>query len=208
MKKFFRITNGFDRLSDIALLSRSRFIRSSTYNNNPNFTTPTPTAAEMDEVIEAFDAAIQKALSGNKQDGIYRDQLRDLLIEKLHLLGNFILFASGNDAAKAQSSGYHISKPREPKAPITTPENPVVTNGANPGELGMKCNKVAGASAYMWEYTEGTITESSVWNSQTTTASKHVFTGLKRGVTYNCRVAAIGPRQQKMYSEVVSRIAQ
>ena len=66
---------------------------------------------------------------------------------------------------------------------------------------------MAGATAYVYEITPSPLTEQSAWESSMNTVSKKMFTALESGKEYNCRVAAVGIKEQVVYSEVVSRIA-
>ena len=59
----------------------------------------------------------------------------------------------------------------------------------------------------MYEITPSPVTEDSTWDSSMNTVSKKLFAGLESGKEYNCRVAAIGIKEQVVYSEPVSRIA-
>jgi hypothetical protein len=204
--KIFRILNGFDSMSDTNLLSRSKFIRDQMVDN-PHFTQPQPSITELSESITSFDNAIQKALTGNKQDGMERDELRVQLIENLHLISNYVLFTAAGRPAVATSSGFTISRQRESRPALAAPTGVRVVNGTNPNELELRCDAVAGSRAYMHEYTTGDpLSPATVWNTQVTTLRTHLFTNLQRGTVYYCRVAAIGSKQQKMYSEIVSRM--
>jgi len=54
--KFFRITNGFDRMTDAYLLVRANFIRNS-MGGNPNFPNPVPSINDLTSTINSFKLA-------------------------------------------------------------------------------------------------------------------------------------------------------
>lgn len=204
--KPFRIVNGFDRLTDSKLLTRAQFIKAS-LTDNPHFPNPVPSLADLSTAISALEAAIQKAATGNKQDIMEKSSVQQHLINQLHLLGNYVLFMSAGNPTAATSSGFTINKPQEPVAPITAPTGLVLKSGLNRGELVLKFKNVAGAKCYQYEMTAAPVTTNSVWEIKTSTLSKNLFSGLQSGKEFSFRVAAIGPRQQVVYSDVVSRIA-
>lgn len=52
------------------------------------------------------------------------------------------------------------------------------------------------------------LTQNSKWEMSTNTVNKKLYTGLESGKEYNIRVAAVGIKEQRIYSDVVSRIVQ
>ncbi len=205
--KIFRITNGFDRMTDAYLLVRASFIRDSIAANPSAFPTPSPTLADIGENVADFQTAVHKAETGNRQDIAVKNDLRQALINQLHLLGNYVLFTAAGDEVIATSSGFNISKQPAPRPAITNPDGLSLKNGINRGELELSFKRVAGANAYLYEITPSPITDNSNWETVMTTITKNLFDGLESGKEYNCRVAAIGVKQQMAYSNVVSRIA-
>lgn len=203
--KNIRITNGFKKLSPADLLTRASFIKNS-ISNNPHFPSPTPSIDQLEESITIFSEATVKAETGDKQQIAVRNQAKELLIQQLHRLANFVLFAADNDEVAASSSGLTISK--TPSASeIGLPKELKLKNGINKGELELSFRRVAGVKAYMYQVTESPVTADSKWHSDLSTISRNLFSGLKSGAEYSCRVAAIGANRQVVFSEVVSRIA-
>lgn len=199
------ILNGFDRQPNPYLLVRSRFIQGN-MTGNTNFPTPSPSLADLNATINSFDAAVQVAESGDRQAIAVRNQIRATLINQLHLLANYVLFTSAGNEVVAQSSGFTAGKQPEPRPAMTAPQGLLLSNGVNKGELQFSFTKVNGASAYAHEITESPVTGQSQWKAVMNTRRKNVFAGLESGREYNCRVAAIGAKQQVVYSDVVSRI--
>ena len=204
--KVLRITNGFTEMTDATLLLRANSIVAS-MTGNPAFTTPTPTLAAMSAAITAFQEAVQAAEGGDRQLIAVRNQVRSVLVNDLHMLGNYVLFLSAGDDVKATSSGFHIARTAAPLPPLMPPQGLVLKNGINQGELKLGCRRMKGAYAYQFEITPVPVTESSQWQTTLDTVSKHLFSGLESGREYACRVAAIGTKEQKVYSGIATRMA-
>lgn len=202
----FRITNGFNELSDAYLIVRATFIKSS-LTGNASFPQPVPSLTDLGASIDAFSNAVQAAEGGSRQDIAVKNSLRETLVNQLHLLGNYVLFTAAGDEVVATSSGYNISKQPTPQPPITSPDGVALANGINRGELELSCKKVAGARSYVHELTPWPVTADSQWQSVPSTSIKNLFTGLDSGKEYAGRVTAIGVKQQVVYSDVVSKIA-
>lgn len=205
MKKF-SIINGFKRLSDAQLLLRSNSIVTA-MTGNSNFATPTPTLAAVSAAITAFQTAAEAAAGGGTQLIAVRKEARQVLIDLLHLLANYVLFTAAGNEAIALSSGFTISKPGAVRPPIDAPAGVEVNLGKNRGELEVRCRSVAGARSYLHEMTPAPVTAESQWKVVPATAAKNLFTGLQSGQEYVFRIAAVGPRDQVVYSTNVTAMA-
>jgi hypothetical protein len=204
--KVLKIVNGFTEMTDERLLVKATLINTS-MAGNPDFPTPSPALNELAGAISAFQAAVLAAEGGDKQAIAIRDQKRDVLVNLLHLLGNYVLFTAANDDVKASSSGFSIGKTAAPAPPLTTPSGLELKNGVNKGELKLRFKKVQGARSYRYDITPSPITANSVWESATNTITRKQYSGLESGKEYNCRVVAYGIKEQVVYSDVVSRVA-
>lgn len=91
-------------------------------------------------------------------------------------------------------------------AEINKSENLQVLNGVNSGELEVLVNRVKGATAYLHEYTTDDTAQTVNWVSVASTSRCIVFSNLQSGSKYYCRVGAVGPKGQLVYSDPVSRI--
>src|SRR6476620_1186603 len=197
--KSFNMTNGFKALSDADLLLRSNSIVSS-ITGNAYFPTPTPTLASISSAITAFQTATEAAVGGGTQLISVRKAARQEVIDQLHLLSNYVLFTAAGNEVIATSSGISITKPSAARPPIEAPAGLEVKPGKNRGELEAKCGRVAGANSYLHEITPAPLTADSQWKSYPATAARYLHTGLVSGQEYVFRIAAIGPRDQLVYS--------
>jgi len=203
--KTLSITNGFKKMSDPKLETRSYQILTA-MTDNPNFTTPTPTIADMTALIGEFFDALSQCKDGDRLKVAIKNQKREALIDALHLWAGYVLFQSAGDSVKALSSGFNIGKTPAPAPPITKPENFRIQNGSNPGELIGKVKREKGVITYLYQYATDAMLAQENWQSIPCSKSSCIIDSLQQGTKYNCRVAAIGAREQIMYSDTLSRI--
>lgn len=202
-----RITNGFDKLSDSDLISRTDDIVNG-MTGNASFPAPTPTLEAVQTALDAYQQALAVSQSGTSYDKAFKNQKKAELTDLLHSLGNYVVFTSNGDPLVAQSLNFSIAKPPSPAPGITAATNQQLEDGENSGELYFTFDKVQGARSYIYQYTPEPVTDSSTWQNQTGTVKKVTFSGLDVGKRYWCRVVAIGNKGQGVYSEPVSRIVQ
>lgn len=203
--KILSITNGFTRMGDANLELRANQIYAS-MNANPNFPTPVPALTVLADAIAVFATALNDAKDGDRLKVAIKNQKREELIGVLHQLAAFVLFKSGGDNVIAISSGFTIGKQPAPAPPITNPTNFSVVQGKNPGELLQRIKSVKGAVSYLYQYATDAMMAQDNWQSVPSSRTSCVIENLQAGTKYNCRVAALGPREQMVYSNIVSRI--
>jgi hypothetical protein len=203
--KVLTITNGFTRMSDATLDTRANQIYAA-MNGNANFPTPVPSMDALQNAIEVFALALNDCRDGDRLKVAIKNQKRDALIDILHLLADFVLYKSAGDSVIAISSGYSIGKQPAPAPPITKPENLRVLQGDNPGVLVSKVARVKGARSYLHEYATDAQMAQGNWQKIGCSRSSCMIVDLLPGTKYHVRVAAIGTKEQLVYSDIVSRI--
>lgn len=205
--RLFPITNGFDQMTDAYLIVRANTIKAGVAANPDSFPTPSPSLTDLGGTITAFSAAVQAAEGGDRQAVAEKNAVRQTLVNQLHLLGNYVLFMAQGNEVVATSSNFRISRVAQPLPPLTNPDGLLLKNGRNSGELELSCRAVKGAKAYMYEIAATPVTDATVWERLPGTGTKFLYEGLESGKEYACRVAAIGPRKQLVFSGVVTRMA-
>lgn len=203
--KVLTITNGFAKMSDANLDLKANQIYTA-MNGNASFTDPEPTMSDFSDAISAYATALNDSRDGDRLKVAIKNQKREELVDILHLLADFVLFKSAGDSVVAISSGFTIGKQPAPTPPITKPDNLRLQQGENPGELVGKVNRVKGAIAYLYQYATDAQMAQDNWQWISCTRSSCIIADLVPGTKYNCRVAAIGVKEQLVYSDVVSRI--
>ena len=200
-----RITNGFEKLSDPNLLTRTSQILN---NLDLNFSTA-PGLAAMTTARDNFADALSKSIDGGIIEKAIKNQRRQELVDQHHLMIPYVLMTAAGDRVRAIESGYTIAKDPTPRPEVTAPENLKVENGPNAGELLLSFGKVAGARSYVYQSTPEPRTDASVWSMEVGTVRKQLFTGLDTAKRYWIRVAAVGVKGVTVYSEaVLSKIVQ
>jgi hypothetical protein len=203
--KVLTITNGFVKLSDANLDLKANNILTA-MTGNTSFPDPQPKLDILQTAITEYETALNDCRDGDRLQVAIKNQKREALITLLHKLADYVLYKSAGDSVVAFSSGFSISKSPSPAPPITKPGNLRVVQGDNPGELLNKVERVKGAYAYLYQYATDAMMAQDKWEWISCSRSSCTLTDLEPGTKYNCRVAAIGPREQLMYSDIVSRI--
>lgn len=201
-----KVINGFDKLSDPALLVKAQRILTR-MTGNEHYPTPIPTLAEYGAGIAAYDTALDAAGSGGDTTGSGKNDRRDALIVQMRALGRYVEFACGGNRTKALSSGFDLEKERSPRPPITAPGYVRLTDTGNPGEMLAEYERVPNAISYVVSYRTITDTEGPV-QMVPVSGRKVVLTGLLPNTLYRVEVTALGPRQQRMTSQPAFRATQ
>ncbi|MFT3844078.1 MAG: fibronectin type III domain-containing protein [Lacibacter sp.] len=199
-----KVLLNFDRLGDGNLESKTHTILSN-MSGNPYFPTPVPALTDVTTAATDYSSALIDAKSGSRTAIANKNNMREALTVLLRSLANYVNFVADGDATKLLSSGFDVSKETVPSV-ITKPENLQVMNGANSGELEVMVNRVKGATAYLHEYTTDDTAQTVNWVSVASTSRRVVFSNLLPGSKYYCRVGAVGPKGQLVYSDAMPRI--
>lgn len=203
-----KVNLGFSRYTEAALLVEAQAIQAALTNNN-NFPTPTPTLAVVQTAIYDYANALSAAQEGGKTNVAIKNQKKQELIDILIALGNYVAFTANGDDVKLTSSGFPLTKQREPLPPLDKPEIIKLEGGMNSGELNVTIGAVKAARTYVYQYTQEPLTDNSSWVSNNSTLVKFSFSNLEAGKKYWCRVIAYGRNEQEVFSDpVLSRIVQ
>jgi hypothetical protein len=134
---------------------------------------------------------------------VARETLGSLLLQ----LSNSVMTTANGDKAMLISSNFDLAKEGS-NTPIDKPASIELMDGKNAGELVVKVPAVKGAKGYTPQFTSDPLTASSEWTQVMTTTSKYTFTNLNSAKKYWVRVAAVGPYNQVVYSDAISRVVQ
>ena len=202
----YRLKTGFDQLSDPDFQTKTESIYASMLGNI-NFPAPTPGLPVIDAAIEAYSAALIAAQQKDKNAVATKNQARNNLTALLIQLANSVMTTANGDKTMLISSGFDLAKDGE-TTPIVKPASISLTDGQNAGELVVKVPRTKGSTGYGPQYTTGPLTADSQWTAFMTSSSKYTFTNLEPAKKYWCRVAVVGPYNQLVYSDAISRVAQ
>jgi hypothetical protein len=201
-----KINKEFTRKSDPKLETFSNQV-STSMTGNPVFPDPVPTLPEIATLITDFTTALNESKDGDRLKIAIKNQKRKALIDGLILLANYVLFQSAGSKVDAISSGFKVSKSPSPLPPIVKPEDFRINYGSNPGELILRVKRQRGVVTYLFQYATDEEMALGMWKGIPCSKSTCTITGLTASVKYNLRVAAVGSKEQLMYSDIISRIA-
>jgi hypothetical protein len=202
-----KINLGFGKYTEANLLVTAQAIQAAMTNNN-NFPTPTPTLAAVQTAIFDYANALSAAKEGGKTNVAIKNQKKEDLILVLIALANYVAFTANGDEVMLTSSGFPLTKQKEPLPPLGKPEILKLEDGVNPGDLSITIAGQKGAKTFLYQHTQDPLTAASVWTGQNSTLTKFSFSDLESGKKHWCRVVAYGTNQQVVYSDPVARIVQ
>jgi hypothetical protein len=204
--KMYRLKTGFDPMSDSDFETKSSHIYAC-MSGNAYFPSPTPDLPTLLVALQAYTGALTVAQNKDKNAVAVKNQARENLTALLIQLANSVMTTANGDKTMLISSGFDLAKKGE-TTPIVKPVIVSLTDGENDGELVVKVPSVKGASGYAPQYTLDPLTADSEWTQFVTTTSKYTFKNLQSSKKYWCRIAAVGPYNQVVYSDALSRVVQ
>lgn len=158
---------------------------------NANFTTPSPTLANITGAANAAETAYEAALDGGKTLKAVARAKEQVLRNLLTLLASYVDNVSQGDTIKILSSGMFV---KSPATAHVVPAQPVIVKavpGVHSGEVRIRVNRVAHANTYK---VEANIGDGGVWQlAGIFTQSKMVIDSFTPHSVIRVRVTAIGP---------------
>ncbi|MCX6369209.1 MAG: fibronectin type III domain-containing protein [Armatimonadetes bacterium] len=178
--------------------------------NNPDLPQAQALVAPTEAEVDALEAAETKVQGSRQQaiaDTLARDAQETKTDQVLRVMGEAVEKETGGDAAKIHGAGLETAAEKSAIGPLSAPAHLAVTQGDEDGELSVSCDKVRGASSYLWEVTEDATGKSGWRGAGVSTKSHHELQGLTSGVRYHVRVAAIGAAGQSPFSDAIAKVA-
>jgi hypothetical protein len=175
-----------------------------TMTENGDFPDLQPLLPPIRETAEQFQVAMTNARRGDTLKIMIKNDVKEKLISLLRELGELVEKRSNGDDLLLIRSGFLLTKPSK-EVTIQKPEEFEVLPGKMNGQIILQVKRVKGAKAYMYQYTRDPLTDNSQWETINSTQRKIVISNLPLGVKFLFQVAAIGPRNQVVYTEIMSR---
>ncbi|WP_205511951.1 hypothetical protein [Longitalea arenae] len=172
--------------------------------NNEDHPDIEPLLAPVRITAEQFQHARRDASFGDTQKILIKNDLKEKLISLLRELGEIIQLKSKGDEWLLIRSGFEIAKPPK-KTVLEKPREFEVLPGKNNGQIILQAKRVKGAKAYLYQYTPGPLRADNAWETVNSTKRKIVISDLPLGINFFFRMAAVGSRNQVVYSEILSR---
>lgn len=178
--------------------------------DNEYFPDAGPMLPPIQKTAEEFIQAMNDAYLGDQYYILSKNKLKEKLIALLRELGEWVEKRSkdinapyGNELALL-SSGFSLAKlPGDVE--LQTPENFRISPGKKNGEIIMQVKRVQGAKAYLFQYTRDPLVNENQWETVSSTRCKKVIANLPLGIKFLFRIAAIGARNQVVYTRVLDR---
>ena len=167
----------------------------------------TPAFAEMtafEALMKEYSDTLALATDGGRVAIAKKNAARKALDKMLKKVAGYVAMIAGDDPTIIVMSGFEVRKERESRPRVTTPENIQVGAGENSGEVMVSVDAVADVKTYLFEHSADPLTENSSWKTGMDTRSWFLIKGLKPGQKYWFRVAAVGLRGAKVYSNEIS----
>jgi len=201
-----RTKNGYDKMSDPKVIEQVNFIHQQVSSRTAVFPAPVPSMTTFKDGIDDYQSAVNAALSGDRVLVGQKNQAKDTVVDMVYQLGHYVLMTANGDRLIAIQSGIPLAKASTPSS-LAKPADLKVSNADQEGQLLVSVKKVKAALAYMHQYSTDPDLKEESWMSMTCSSRKCKLEGLTPGTTYFIRVAAIGTKDQIMYSDVVSKKA-
>jgi hypothetical protein len=193
--KISRIVPPSDGMSDADYETKAGSIYAGMFGN-PNYPAPVPDLATLLVANNDYSNALILAQNRDRNAVANKNVARETLGSLLLQLSNSVMTTANGDKAMLISSNFDLAKEGS-NTPIDKPASIELMDGKNAGELVVKVPAVKGAKGYTPQFTSDPLTASSEWTQVMTTTSK-----------YWVRVAAVGPYNQVVYSDAISRVVQ
>jgi hypothetical protein len=203
MKRKLKLLLNFKETKD-SDLSALGYCVANRMTGNEHFPDPGMLIIELHEISRQFQKALTDAWSRDREKVEIKNRVRDLLIKKLKQVGEFVITESKGAEGALLSSGFNFYKPVD-EVIIKAPTNFRIKPGPNPGEIIMQVKRVKGARSYLYQWTPNPVTPQSIWQSIPDTRCKKTIESLPLGVDYAFRMAAVGSRNQLLYTNILTR---
>lgn len=171
---------------------------------NEHFPDPGMFIIELNETNNQYIQALADSGLGDRVKVAMKNDLRALLIRKLKQIAEFVQDHANGSELRLVSSGFPTVKPTGDIV-LKEPVDFEIMPGPQPGDMILKVRRVIGARSYLYQWTPAPLTSESVWESIADTRCKRVISGLPLGINYCFRMAAIGSRNQIIYTTPLSR---
>lgn len=175
--------------------------------NNANFPKPPTALAKLKKILPEYRMSLADALTRDKEKVAIKNNKKDIVIDLLQELVDYVTVISNGDKAIMLSSGFDVSEDNGGKGVLAKIEIIEVEIDL-PGEATTKVRNAKGARAYIHQYTTEPPTSRTIWVSEGCGLSRYTFTGLASDKRHWFRVVAIGSGMQRTFSPVISKVIQ
>jgi hypothetical protein len=171
---------------------------------NEHFSDPGMLIIELNETNNQYIHSLVDSGLGDRAKVAMKNDLRSILIKKLKQIAEFVQNEANGEELPLISSGFPTVKPTGDIV-LKEPVDFQIMPGPQPGDMILKVRRVIGARSYLYQWTPAPLTPESVWESIADTRCKRVISGLPLGINFFFRMAAVGSRNQIIFTKPLSR---
>ena len=195
-----KVCISFSNYTDVNFRKKGEFI-STSLTDNPAYVNLVPALEEVRAAVTRYSAALAAAVNKDRVAIAEKNKSRIALDAILKQLGLSVMSQANGDEATLAGSGFTLAKNREARH-IMNPGNVTLSNGITSGSMVSSVKTGAGIISFVHEIASAPPIDDSSWATNTSSTSSFVFKNLTPGKQYWVRVAVIGARGQKAYSNV------
>ena len=201
------VNTAFDRAKDADFENMSLNVATQ-LANKAIFTPPFAELEALTAAVKTYSDALAQSFDRGRVAIAKKNAARKALGKLLKKAALYVSLVAGEDESIIIGAGFRVKKPRGSRPAVTAPQNIQVESGTNTGEVLISVDAVADAKTYFFEYAVDQDLEKNAWVSELDSRCVHLVRGLKPGQKYWFRVAAVGLRGAKAYSNVIAVFAQ
>jgi hypothetical protein len=175
--------------------------------NNEDFPNPPEAFAKLKKAIPDFRSALANAKSRDKYMVAIKNDIKDVVLELLEELADYVTTVSNGDRTILLGSGFDITSENgsgKQKPAIEKLEVDLKVAG----EATIRTRNVTNAIAFVHQYTTEPPTAHTRWYGEGSSLGRYTFKGLESEKRHWFRVVAIGYFGMRGYSPIVSMVIQ
>jgi hypothetical protein len=200
-----KIKTSFKHASDSSLLTSIHKIVGK-IEGNANFPQPPAAFEQLKNELPVFITALTNASGGDQEKAAIKRAQKAVIVALVTELAEYVRVTSQGNKAMLLSSGFALRRDRSDTGLSEIKDLKIVAD--RQGEAITRIKRVAGARAYIHQYTLEPLTNESVWVNKVVTEASCTFNGLQSKERYLFRVVAVGVKGQEVMSQVVARVIQ
>ena len=159
--------------------------------------------------LDEYSPALAAAVGGSTLDVSIKNQKREALIEVLRTIGDGVNDEADGDEPKIVSSGFDMTKDREPVGTLPPPEDMDLEFGADPGDMIVKLTAPPREADYIVFFAKDPMpADDKDWHQQFSTTSKIELKGLDSGDKYWFKGSYVTSTKEYNFTPPQSRIIQ
>ena len=200
-----KLTYGYKQSRDSDLITFAYRVLGK-MKGNADFSDAPEALGELEKTLPEYQDVNSRSSMGDDHFRSMRKAMRVKTIDLLNVLAEFVSGKANGNEVILVSSGFELKKAKGTK--IMKPIQDLTVTIDRAGEAVTSVKRVAGAKAYVHQYTTDPLTSESVWVNKVTTGSSHTFTGLTSKEKYWFQVIAVGVNDQQTATVPVSKVIQ